>query len=99
MDDGGSFMIPAIGVVILIFVWLVKRGDEAQERERLEKYAHSLSTSEPITFYYCNSDSAPGVTRQTVQRLAEQLRLDENQVIHQALYELAARNAVLPRQG
>jgi len=48
-----------------------------------------------IAFRYRAVDSASGVTRKTVKRLAECLGVDETQAIHQALHELAAR--VLPQ--
>ena len=44
-----------------------------------------------IAFRYRLRDSATGVTRTTAQRLAETLGVDETQVIHLALHELAAR--------
>jgi hypothetical protein len=48
-----------------------------------------------IAFRYRTVDSASGVTRKTVKRLAEYLGVDETQAIHQALRELAAK--VLPQ--
>jgi hypothetical protein len=48
-----------------------------------------------IAFRYRTVDSASGVTRKTVKRLAEYLGVDETQAIHQALHELASR--VLPQ--
>jgi citrate lyase synthetase len=48
-----------------------------------------------IAFRYRTVDSASGVTRKTVKRLAEYLGVDETQDIHQALRELAAK--VLPQ--
>ena len=48
-----------------------------------------------IAFRYRTVDSASGVTRKTVKRLAEYLGVDETQAIHQALHELAVR--VLPQ--
>ena len=48
-----------------------------------------------IAFRYRTVDSASGVTRKTVKRLAEYLGVDEAQAIHQALHELAAK--VLPQ--
>jgi len=48
-----------------------------------------------IAFRYRTTDSPSGVTRKTAKRLAEQLGVDETQVIHRALRELAAR--VLPQ--
>ena len=47
-----------------------------------------------IAFRYYMDDSAAGVTRQTVKRMAAFLGIDEAQVIHRALRELAAK--VLP---
>lgn len=44
-----------------------------------------------IAFRYRTVDSASGVTRKTVKRLAEYLGVDETQAIHQALHELAAK--------
>ena len=48
-----------------------------------------------IAFRYRPIDSATGVTRSTTQRLAKTLGVDETQVIHLALHELAAK--VLPQ--
>jgi hypothetical protein len=48
-----------------------------------------------IAFRYRSVDSASGVTRDTVKRLAAHLGVDETQAIHQALHDLAAR--VLPQ--
>jgi hypothetical protein len=48
-----------------------------------------------IAFRYRSADSVTGVTRETARRLAEYLGVDETQVIHQALRELATR--VLPQ--
>ena len=48
-----------------------------------------------IAFRYRTVDSASGVTRKTVKRLAEYLGVDETQAIHQALHELATK--VLPQ--
>ena len=48
-----------------------------------------------IAFRYRTVDSASGVTRKTVKRLAKYLGVDETQAIHQALQELAAK--VLPQ--
>jgi hypothetical protein len=44
-----------------------------------------------IAFRYRVTDSAAGVTRQTAKRLAEYLGVDETQLIHHALRELAIR--------
>jgi len=48
-----------------------------------------------IAFRYRSQDSATGVTRTTAKRLAEVLGVDETQVIHLALHELATK--VLPQ--
>jgi hypothetical protein len=48
-----------------------------------------------IAFRYRQQDSATGVTRTTAKRLAEVLGVDETQVIHLALHELATK--VLPQ--
>ena len=48
-----------------------------------------------IAFRYRAQDSATGVTRTTAKRLADVLRVDETQVIHLALHELATK--VLPQ--
>lgn len=52
-------------------------------------------TVEQIAFRYHSIDSEGGVTRETAKRLAEYLGVDEMQVIHRALRELAVR--VLPQ--
>ncbi len=44
-----------------------------------------------IAFRYRAHDSATGVTRTTTKRLAEVLGVDETQVIHMALHELATK--------
>ncbi|WP_300045617.1 hypothetical protein [Ramlibacter sp.] len=48
-----------------------------------------------IVFRYRPQDCATGVTRSTTQRLAKTLGVNETQVVHLALRELAAR--VLPQ--
>jgi len=48
-----------------------------------------------IPFRYRSTDSPTGVTRRTAQRLAATLGVDETQVIHLALRELA--KTVLPQ--
>ena len=48
-----------------------------------------------IAFRYRTRDSATGVTRATAKRLAEVLGVDETEVIHLALHELATK--VLPQ--
>ena len=44
-----------------------------------------------IAFRYRTNDSATGVTRATAKRLAQTLGVDETQVIHLALHELATK--------
>jgi hypothetical protein len=53
------------------------------------------ATTAQIAFRYRAHDSATGVTRSTAKRLAEVLGVDETQVIHLALHELATK--VLPQ--
>lgn len=48
-----------------------------------------------IIFHYQSMDSAPGLTRETTKRMAECLGVDEAQVIHRALRQLATQ--VLPQ--
>ena len=48
-----------------------------------------------IAFRYRQQDSATGITRTTAKRLANTLGVDETQVIHLALHELATK--VLPQ--
>ena len=55
----------------------------------------SRTASNQIAFRYRASDTATGVTRKTAKRLAERLGVDETQVIHQALHDLAVK--VLPQ--
>jgi hypothetical protein len=55
----------------------------------------SRTLSNQIAFRYRASDSATGVSRKTAKRLAERLGVDETQVIHQALHDLAVK--VLPQ--
>jgi hypothetical protein len=96
--DRLSIALLCVMAFVFAVLWFVEWDTKAAARERREKSAKRLSSSEEVTFHYCEADRAPGVTRQTVQRLATQIGIDENQVIHQALYELATRCAVLPRQ-
>jgi hypothetical protein len=51
--------------------------------------------SPQIPFRYRNFDSPTGVTRETAKRLAECLGVDETQVIHLALHQLAVK--ILPQ--
>ena len=51
--------------------------------------------SPQIPFRYRNFDSPAGVTRETAKRLAERLGVDETQVIHLALHQLAVK--ILPQ--
>ncbi len=44
-----------------------------------------------IAFRYRAQDSATGVTRATAKRLAQALGVDETQVIHLALHDMATR--------
>ena len=44
-----------------------------------------------IAFRYRAHDSATGVSRNTAKRLAQTLGVDETQVIHMALHELASK--------
>ncbi len=44
-----------------------------------------------IAFRYRLQDSATGVTRSTAKRLADALGVDETQVIHLALHEMASK--------
>ena len=48
-------------------------------------------TTSQIAFRYRSQDSSTGVTRATAQRLAAVLGVDETQVIHFALHELASK--------
>lgn len=49
------------------------------------------AVSAQIAFRYRPQDSATGVTRMTTKRLAQVLGVDETQVIHLALHELATK--------
>ncbi len=51
----------------------------------------SRSSANKIVFRYRTADSASGVTRETVKRVAERWGVGEMQAIHHALYELAVR--------
>jgi hypothetical protein len=44
-----------------------------------------------IAFRYRATDTATGITRSTAKQLAERLGVDETQVIHQALHDLAVK--------
>ncbi len=49
------------------------------------------TASAQIAFRYRPQDSATGVSRSTAKRLAETLGVDETQVIHLALHDLAVK--------
>ncbi len=49
------------------------------------------TAADQIAFRYLLLDIATGVTRTTTKRLAEVLGVDETQVIHLALHELATK--------
>ena len=49
------------------------------------------AASPQIAFRYRMKDSATGVTRSTAKRLADALGVDETQVIHLALHEMASK--------
>ena len=51
----------------------------------------SKSKSGQIAFRYRAIDSATGIARETAKRLAERLGVDETQVTHIALHNLAVR--------
>ncbi|MBU6467795.1 MAG: hypothetical protein KGQ44_01440 [Betaproteobacteria bacterium] len=53
------------------------------------------TSSIQISFRYRSKDSPTGVTRTTAKRLAEVLGVDETQLIHLALHDLAIK--VLPQ--
>ncbi len=50
-----------------------------------------MTAAVQIAFRYRAQDSATGVSRATAKRLAEALGVDETQVIHLALHELATK--------
>jgi hypothetical protein len=80
----GAFLIIIVGIIgVIFFAGYLANKDDKERRK--------LPAEEQITFRYKFADNAPNVTRRTVQRLAEQLGIDENQVIHQALYEFAQK--------
>ena len=49
------------------------------------------STADQIAFRYRVSDTPTGVTRTTAKQLAQRLGVDETQLIHLALHELAVK--------
>lgn len=49
------------------------------------------SPIDQIAFRYRPADSTTGVTRNTAKRLAERLGVDETQVIHLALHQMAVK--------
>jgi uncharacterized protein (DUF2267 family) len=54
-----------------------------------------MKTATQIAFRYRSHDSATGITRTTAKRMADLLGVDETQVIHRALHDLASK--VLPQ--
>ena len=52
-------------------------------------------TADQIAFRYRTTDSPNGVTRATAKRIADQFGVDETQIIHLALHNLAVK--VLPQ--
>ena len=56
---------------------------------------HTRSPATQISFRYRTIDSPTGVTRATVKRLANQQGVNETQVIHLALREMALK--ILPQ--
>lgn len=57
--------------------------------------AAKVAAPTQIAFRYRTSDSEAGVTRDTARRLAAHMGVDETQIIHRALRDLARR--VLPQ--
>jgi hypothetical protein len=51
----------------------------------------SRTSAGQIAFRYRRTDRETGVSRATVKRLAEQLGVDETQVIHLALHDFAVK--------
>ena len=49
------------------------------------------NAAHPMAFHDRPTDSATGVTRDTAQRLAERLGVDETQAIHPALHDMAGK--------
>ena len=49
------------------------------------------TSAQQIAFRYRATDSTSGVTRDTAKRLAQHLGVDETQVIHLALHEMAVK--------
>ena len=60
-------------------------------RYLISKELSMKAAAAQIAFRYRSQDSATGVTRTTAKRLAELLGVDETQVIHLALHELATK--------
>jgi hypothetical protein len=87
----GAFLIIIVGTIGVIFFAGYLANKDHKERQK-------LPTEDEISFRYKPANSAPTVARGTVQRLAEQLGIDENQVIHQALYEFASRYSMFPKK-
>jgi hypothetical protein len=61
-------------------------------RYLFSRISNMKTAAAQIAFRYRPQDSATGVTRTTTKRLAEVLGVDETQVIHLALHELAKKN-------
>jgi phosphoenolpyruvate carboxylase len=53
------------------------------------------TTTNQISFRYRATDSTTGIARETAQRLAQQLGVDETQAIHRAFHDLAIK--ILPQ--
>ena len=71
------------------FVLIRKLGSASQKVDFSLMIEGTMSNQ--IIFRYLCVDSATGVTNATVKRLAAQLGVDENQVIHSALHDLAVK--------
>ena len=70
------------------FCWFA---DGGSIRKTLLKHLYKTNRVLFFAFRYRSQDSATGVTRTTTKRLADVLGVDETQVIHMALHELATK--------
>jgi hypothetical protein len=76
---------------MLLYIHTVYWLNFGMSSNRISAVANTRLSSKQIAFRYRTTDSANSVTRETAKRLAERLGVNETQVIHYALRELAVK--------